>query len=70
MRLSFWGWLSFLNTLCPHKPTHFLLMGNLVKKSFGNTETHAVSLNYLKRGAYVARVTANHAVRSLRFQVN
>lgn len=48
----------------------FDLMGNLVKKSFGNTETHAVSLNHLKRGAYVARVTANHAVRALRFQVN
>ena len=48
----------------------FDLMGNLVKKSFGNTETHTVSLNHLKRGAYVARVTANHAVRALRFQVN
>ena len=48
----------------------FDLMGNLVKKSFGNTETHTIPLNHLKRGAYVARVTANHAVRALRFQVN
>ena len=47
----------------------FDLMGNLVTKSLGHADKYAVSLSHLKRGAYVARVTTGHAVRSLRFLI-
>jgi hypothetical protein len=47
----------------------FDLMGNLVTRSLGYADMHTISLKHLKRGAYVARVTANHAMRAQRFLV-
>ena len=47
----------------------FDLMGNLVTKSIGYADIHTVSLTHLKRGVYMARVTADHAMHAQRFQV-